>query len=92
MSQHPNEKRKQINQRPNVDNGIVSLSIPTIHCQGCVDNINKSFLLINGIESVEGDPELKTITIRIDKYQVKIGQIKKTLQNLGHQLESIKIT
>ena len=87
---HISEQKENINKQ-NSAKGTIILSIPTIHCQGCVDNIKNSLLEIKGIERAEGNPQLKIITINFDEHQVTTGQIEKTVTKNGHQLKSIRI-
>ena len=78
-------------QKENLENVSMQLTIPSIHCQGCVDNISKAFTSIKGIAKVTGDPSSKVIELEYDRRQVKISQVKKVIQDLGHQLKSIKM-
>ncbi len=60
-----------------------TLSIPNISCGHCVMSIKNELNEIDGIKSVEGDPENKRITIEWES-PITLDKIKETLQEINY--------
>ncbi len=60
-----------------------TLTIPKISCGHCVMAIKNELTEIDGINSVEGDPEDKTITVEFSA-PVTMEKIKETLIEINY--------
>lgn len=58
-------------------------SIPNISCGHCVMNIKRALTEVDGISSVEGTPEEKTITVEWAS-PATIEKIKSTLKEINY--------
>lgn len=59
------------------------LSVPNISCGHCVMTIRNELSEIDGIASVEGDPEKKQITVEW-KAPASLESIKNTLKEINY--------
>ncbi|MFQ6079535.1 MAG: heavy metal translocating P-type ATPase, partial [Thermodesulfobacteriota bacterium] len=64
----------------------ILLSVPGIHCQGCVDRIRDHLIAQKGIQKVEGDPTKKTISVSFERQKIKKDKIKEVIAGLGYAL------
>ncbi len=62
----------------------IFLSVPGIHCQGCVERIRDHLVTQKGIRKVDGDPVKKTITVAFERQKVRADQIKEAIAGLGY--------
>lgn len=60
-----------------------TLSIPNISCGHCVMTIKNELSEVDGIKSVEGDPDAKSIVIEWDS-PASIEKIKETLKEINY--------
>ena len=60
-----------------------TLKVPAIHCSSCADTIRRNLEPINGVESVEVDPESKTVDLKFEELDVTEGQIRGRLEEIG---------
>jgi len=66
------------------------LLVPSISCQHCVANIRRAVTKLDGVESVEGDPNKKEIKVAYDPQKVTIQQIMQTMEEAGYPPEAQK--
>jgi len=64
----------------------ILMSVPGIHCQGCVDRIRDHLIAEKGIRKVDGDPVKKTITVAFERQKIRQDQIKEAIAGLGYSL------
>lgn len=62
------------------------LRVPTIKCEGCVQNIERVLKQRKGVTAVEGDPETKKVTVSYLQEQINEGEIRGAIVQMGHQL------
>jgi heavy metal translocating P-type ATPase len=62
----------------------ILLSVPGIHCQGCVDRIREHLMGQKGVQNVEGDPIKKTISVAFERQKIRQDQIKEAIVGLGY--------
>lgn len=62
----------------------ILLSVPGIHCQGCVNRIQASLIKQKGIRNVGGDPTNKTISVFFKKHKINKERIKEVVIELGY--------
>ncbi len=62
------------------------LSVPGIHCQGCVERIRDHLIAKKGIQEVEGDPAKKTISVVYEDHKIGKNRIKEVIAGLGYTL------
>lgn len=62
---------------------IETFSIPNISCGHCVMSIKNELNELDGIKTVEGDPENKNITVEFES-PVTLEQIKETLKEINY--------
>jgi len=60
-----------------------TLSIPNISCGHCVMTIKNELSEVDGVKSVEGDPDAKSIVIEWDS-PASIEKIKETLKEINY--------
>lgn len=59
------------------------LKVPSIHCDGCVNNIRGGINRLPGVRRVEGDSGLKTIRVDFDPEVVSVEAIEKAVEERG---------
>lgn len=64
-----------------------SLSVPSIHCQGCVGTIEANLRLEPGNGGIEGDVKSKTIRVAYDASDTSPDAIEAAVTRLGHRVE-----
>jgi copper chaperone CopZ len=62
---------------------IENFSIPNISCGHCVMSIKNELNELDGIKTVEGDPENKSITVEFES-PATLEQIKETLKEINY--------
>ncbi len=62
----------------------IFMSVPGIHCQGCVDRIRDHLIGQEGIRKVDGDPVRKTITVAFERRKVRQDEIREAIAGLGY--------
>lgn len=60
-----------------------TLNVPNISCEHCVNAIKNELSELEGVKSVEGDVNFKTITIEWDK-PATIESIQNTLREMNY--------
>ena len=60
-----------------------TFSIPNISCGHCVMSIKNELNELDGIKTVEGDPENKNITVEFES-PATLEQIKETLKEINY--------
>jgi copper chaperone CopZ len=60
-----------------------TFSIPNISCGHCVMTIKNELSEVDGIKSVEGDPDAKSIVVEWDS-PASIEKIKETLKEMNY--------
>ncbi len=60
-----------------------TLSIPNITCGHCVLSIKNELTELDGVKTVEGDPESKRVTIEWES-PATLEMIKKTLKEINY--------
>ena len=63
------------------------LSVPSIHCQGCVDTITAGLSLTPGIAGVNGDPDAKMLLVTYDPGKITPDKLSEAVRRLGHKVE-----
>ncbi len=62
------------------------LEIPTIHCEGCIENIQRALKQRKGITRVEGDPQTKLVTVSYQEQEIDEERIRESIVQMGHQV------
>lgn len=62
---------------------ILQLKVPTMKCGGCVETIRTALMKHAGVESVEGDPTRKEITVTFNPHQLSESQIRGAVGDAG---------
>jgi cation transport ATPase len=65
-----------------------TISVPSIHCQGCVDTITAGLSLTRGIAGVSGDPNTKMLHVTYDPAEVTPDVLPEAIRRLGHKVAS----
>jgi len=63
-----------------------TLIVPNISCGHCVMSIKNELNEINGVKSVEGDPDTKSITVEWES-PTSLDAIKETLKEINYPAE-----
>ena len=64
------------------------LKVPTIHCVGCVENIQRALEQKKGVTLVEGDPQSKQVEVSYLQEEIGEEQIRESVVQMGHQVAS----
>lgn len=64
-----------------------SLTIPNISCGHCVAAVKEELSELEGVASIEGDPENKTITVQWDQ-PTTLADIKAKLMEINYPAAS----
>ncbi|MEO4045322.1 heavy metal translocating P-type ATPase [Hoeflea sp.] len=64
----------------------IGFSVPSIHCQGCVDTLTAGLTMQDGILDVSGDPAAKTLTVTFDPGRLASRNISDAIIRLGHRV------
>jgi P-type E1-E2 ATPase len=62
----------------------VALTVPSIHCQGCVLTIREELVKLPAVVSVDGDPELKQVVVTMRDGHRALGAVEEAIARLGH--------
>ena len=62
----------------------VTLTVPSIHCQGCVTKIQETIEKLPRVVAVEGDPQTKQVIVTMRNGQGQRAAIEEALTRLGH--------
>ncbi|MHC4458709.1 MAG: heavy-metal-associated domain-containing protein, partial [Planctomycetota bacterium] len=62
----------------------ILLSVPEIHCHGCVALIRDHLIMQEGVQKVEGDPVKKTVSVFYERQKIKEDRIKDLVAELGY--------
>ena len=62
---------------------LATLKVPAIHCSSCADTIRRTLEPMEGMESVEVDPESKIIGLKFEESRVTEKQIRGKLEEIG---------
>ena len=60
-----------------------TLKVPAIHCSSCADTIRRNLEPMEGVKSVEVDPESKTVDLKFEESDVTEKQIREKLEEIG---------
>jgi len=61
----------------------IHLKVPTIKCEGCVEKIRDALTKRRGVETVEGDPDQKEITVTFHPDQLSESDIRAAISGAG---------
>ncbi|MFO8112957.1 MAG: heavy-metal-associated domain-containing protein [Desulfosalsimonadaceae bacterium] len=64
----------------------ITLSIPNISCGHCVNTIKNELLEIDGVSSVDGDPEARQVAVAFES-PATIEKIHQTLKEIDYPAE-----
>lgn len=62
------------------------LKVPTIKCEGCVENIQRVLTQKKGVTSVDGDPDTKHVTVSYLHEDIGVEEIRGAIVQMGHQV------
>lgn len=62
------------------------LKVPTIKCEGCIENIGRALKERKGIAQVEGNPEAKEVTVSYRQAEIDEEEIRRAIVQMGHQV------
>jgi copper chaperone CopZ len=62
----------------------VTLSVPSIHCQGCVTKIRDELGKLPSVVSVDGDPRTKEVVVTMRDGHGATAAIEAAIIRLGH--------
>jgi copper chaperone CopZ len=62
----------------------VTLSVPSIVCEGCVSLIDDQLSRVAGVESVHGDTSTKTVTVHGG---ADVAALKAAIREVGHTVD-----
>jgi cation transport ATPase len=65
----------------------VTLSVPGIHCEGCVATIQAGLMLEEGVGSVEGDARARNVRVRYEASKTSRRRIAEAIAKLGYRVE-----
>jgi heavy metal translocating P-type ATPase len=62
----------------------VTLSVPSIHCQGCVATIRDELVKLPVVVAVDGNPATKQVVVTVRNGHGPLSAIEDTITRLGH--------
>ncbi len=62
----------------------VTLTVPSIHCQGCVTKIQETLAKLPRVVAVEGDPQTKQVIVTMRDGQGQVRAIEEAITRIGH--------
>ena len=62
----------------------VTLTVPSIHCQGCVTKIQETLAKLPSVVAVEGDPQTKQVVVTMRDGQGQVRAIEEAITRIGH--------
>ncbi len=62
----------------------VTLSVPDISCEHCVNAINGALKGLSGVEAVSTDIPTKTVHLRYDPSQLSLEKVEAVLDDVGY--------
>ena len=77
----PKKRKKAVEQEEKV-----VIRVPTIHCSGCVNNVQRALNAKRGVNHVEGDPQTKEFTISYLEHEIDEEEIRESIVHMGHQV------
>ncbi|MCH8814001.1 MAG: heavy-metal-associated domain-containing protein [Chloroflexi bacterium] len=60
-----------------------TLTIPAIHCDGCVKTIKQTLQALPTVVIAEADPQTKLVRLNFDESAVTLDQIREALDEVG---------
>jgi len=61
----------------------IQLKVPTIKCDGCMETIRSALSKHPGVETVEGDPNRKEVTVTFNPDQLSETEIRTAISDAG---------
>jgi copper chaperone CopZ len=61
----------------------IHLKVPTIKCEGCVEKIRGALTKRRGVQTVEGDPDRKEITVTFNPDQLGDAKVRAAVADAG---------
>lgn len=61
----------------------IQLKVPTIKCEGCVETIRTALSKLEGVQTVEGDPNRKEVTVTFSPDQLSESEIRTVISGAG---------
>ncbi len=62
----------------------MTLKVPKIHCDGCVNTVESAVKKLDGIQNVSASELSKEVRVEYDPEKVKEDQIRKALLLVGY--------
>jgi cation transport ATPase len=62
----------------------ITLSVPSIHCQGCVTKIRDELVKLPVVVAVEGNPATKQVVVTVRNGHGPLSAIEDAITRLGH--------
>lgn len=62
----------------------MTLKVPRIHCDGCVNTVERAVGNLPGVQRVSASELSKEVRVEFDPQQVKEEEIRKALQLVGY--------
>ena len=65
----------------------ITLKIPAIHCDNCVNTVTRALKGLPSVEVIEADATSKLVHVRFEEAAVSAGQIRQALDEVGFSPE-----
>ncbi len=65
----------------------LDFTVPSIHCEGCVQVIRDALSRVPGVAGVEGNPRQKQLSVSVYKESLSREQVADEISKLGHVLD-----
>lgn len=85
----PKPTSKDIRETPKAKEEIeiLTFKVPSIHCEGCVQNIRDALIQLPAVAGVEGQIKEKRITVTVQRGSLSKDQISSEISRIGHIVE-----
>ncbi len=68
----------------------VTLSVPSIHCHGCVAKVQEALAKLPAVVSVEGDPKTQEVVVTMRDGQGQLQAIEEAIVRIGHVVGEVR--
>jgi cation transport ATPase len=68
----------------------VTLTVPSIHCHGCVAKVQEALAKLPAVVSVEGDPKTQGVVVTMRDGQGQLQAIEEAIVRIGHVVGEVR--
>jgi copper chaperone CopZ len=65
-----------------------TFAIRKIRCEGCVETLRQAALALPGVETLEGEPDQKRVSVRFDPARVGEPELRQAFASAGFPVDN----